>query len=157
MPQPAAPRLMSYLVEGSLNSRRCHNPTFFLTDAHNRKAFLAKNAISSRCYRASGITLIFPRASHCTIRWPLGGAPSIPGCHFGWDALITVTWSWLLVELKCSFLCELLQCPCTRTTKMPFEMLEPTGYGSAHKHLSLGSFRTLMLRIPGPALDYGEI
>ena len=33
---------------------------------------------------------------------------------------------------------------------MPFEMLEPTGYGSAHKHLSLGSFRTLMLRIPGP-------
>ena len=37
------------------------------------------------------------------------------------------------------------------------EMIEPIGYGSAHKHLSLGSFRSHMLRIPGPALDYGEI
>ena len=42
----------------------------FLTDAHIRQAFIAKNAISSTCYKASGITLIFSRASHYTKNGP---------------------------------------------------------------------------------------
>ena len=69
----------------------------FLIDAQIQQAFLAKTTISCTCYSAYGKTLIFSRANHCNKRWPLGGAPSIPGCHFGWDARITITWSWLLV------------------------------------------------------------
>ena len=37
--------------------------------------------------------------------------------------------------------------------ELPFEILEPTGYGSAHNIFSL-IHRSTMLRIPGP-LDYG--
>ena len=104
MPKPAAPHLISYLVDGSLSPRRCHSPTFFLTDAHNRTAFLPRSPSQAHAMTH----LASPRSSLVQATASSDGPYVV--LHHSRNAIFgggcsqnrTISGCWL--ELGCSFL-----------------------------------------------------